>query len=77
MKQPVPASLVGIEIAAVREDQPRGDGPPARGGKMALTLRIDPELHRELRTAAFHADTTIQDLILAALRKDGYKHARE
>jgi predicted HicB family RNase H-like nuclease len=52
------------------------EGPPARAGRVALTLRIEPNLHRELRTAAFQQDTTIQELILRALRRDGYKAAR-
>jgi hypothetical protein len=45
--------------------------PPARAGRVALTLRIEPELHRKLRTKAFQEDTTIQDIILEALRKMG------
>lgn len=79
-KQPVPASLTRIELAVVPEEQtPQPQplsGPPARAGKVALTLRIEPELHRELRTAAFQQDTTIQELILRALQRDGYKAAR-
>jgi predicted HicB family RNase H-like nuclease len=74
-KQPVAASLTKIELTAVPEEAPRVSGPPARAGKVALTLRIEPELHRELRTAAFLQDTTIQDLILRALQREGYKAA--
>lgn len=79
-KQPVPASLSGLEIVAVPESQPRSSkeevqGPPVRTGRVALTLRIRPELHRELRAAAYQADTTIQELILLALQRDGYKEA--
>jgi len=79
-KQPVPASMVDIELRApeaqpTQQDAVQG-GPPARAGRVALTLRIEPELHRELRNAAFQGDTTIQELILKALRKDGYKSAR-
>lgn len=77
-KVPVAASMEAIQIKPVAEP-PRGDavqGPPARAGRVALTLRIEPELHRELRAAAFQADTTIQDLILQALQKDGYRSAR-
>lgn len=77
-KQPVAASLTAIELSVVNENQPRseGQGPPARAGRVALTLRIEPELHRELRNTAFQADTTIQELILRALQRDGYRSAR-
>jgi hypothetical protein len=76
-KQPVPASLTGIELTVVNEQRPPREvqGPPARAGRLALTLRIDPELHRELRNAAFQEDTTIQELILKALQQAGYKTA--
>jgi hypothetical protein len=83
-KQPVPASLTSISLDPVPEEhsapqqqrQVAGtDDPPARAGKAALTLRIDPILHRDLRAAAFRQDTTIQNLILRALRKDGFKSA--
>ena len=79
-KVPVAASMESINIKPVPENQaPRSEalqGPPARAGRVALTLRIEPELHRELRAAAFQADTTIQDLILQALQKDGYRSAK-
>lgn len=77
-KQPVPASLTKIELEVVDEPKapPQSSGPPARAGRVALTLRIEPELHRELRTIAFQQDTTIQELILKALQRDGYKAAR-
>ena len=79
-KTPVATSMEVIDIKPVPETQlPHRDaveGPPARAGRVALTLRIEPELHRELKTAAFRADTTIQELILVALQKDGYKSAR-
>jgi predicted HicB family RNase H-like nuclease len=81
-KQPVAASLTSISLEPVPEEDARhpthqsdSEGPPARAGKAALTLRIDPVLHRDLRAAAFKQDTTIQNLILRALRKDGFKSA--
>jgi predicted HicB family RNase H-like nuclease len=81
-KQPVAASLTSIPLEPVAEEDDRHStrqsnpaGPPPRAGKAALTLRIDPVLHRDLRTAAFNQDTTIQNLILRALRKDGFKSA--
>jgi hypothetical protein len=77
-KQPIPASMVDIKLHAPEAQPPVRDavqGPPARAGRVALTLRIEPELHRELRAAAYQADTTIQDLILKALQNDGYKSA--
>ena len=51
------------------------DAERAKGGKIAL-VDVDPMLHRELRAAAFQANTTIQDLILQASKKDGCKAAR-
>ena len=50
-------------------------GPPVRAGKAALTLRIDPALHRELRTRAFNQDTTSQNIILNALLEYGLASA--
>jgi predicted HicB family RNase H-like nuclease len=49
---------------------PLGD-PPARAGRVALTLRIEPELHRKLRARAYRTDCTIQDIILEALERMG------
>jgi len=73
-KSPVPASLTNIEVKPVPEEQPRRadiSGPPARAGRVALTLRIEPELHRRLRLRAFQEDRTIQDIIVDALAKLG------
>jgi hypothetical protein len=81
-KQPVAASLTSISLDPVPEEAPRQrqvgdtDGPPARAGKVALTLRIDADLHLALKTDAFRRDTSIQDIILEALREAGYKTAR-
>src|SRR3954454_339676 len=83
-KQPVAASLTSIPLDPVPEEhsapeQPRHvaetDGPPIRAGKAALTLRIDPALHRELRTRAFNQDTTAQNIILNALLESGFASA--
>lgn len=82
-KQPVAASLTSIPLNPVPEETapdttqqaPAVSGPPPRAGKAALTLRIDPELHRDLRVAAFNGGTSIQNIILKALRKDGFKAA--
>ena len=46
-------------------------GPKARTGRVNLTLRIHPEVHRQLRLKALHADTSIQDIIMDALRRIG------
>jgi hypothetical protein len=55
----------------VRQVEAAGDGPEARPGRVALTLRIDPNLHRKLRTLAFNQDTTIQDIIVESLKRMG------
>lgn len=44
------------------DKQARWEWPPARAGRVALTLRIEPELHRKLRTKAFLEDRTIHDM---------------
>jgi predicted HicB family RNase H-like nuclease len=79
-KQPVAASLTSIPLEPVEEGQAtlrhiEADGPPPRPGTAALTLRIDPVLHRDLRNEAHRRDTTIQNIILEALRKHGFKSA--
>jgi predicted HicB family RNase H-like nuclease len=76
-KQPVPASLTAIDLNVTNEEQRDApSGPPPRAGRVALTLRIEPELHRDLRSTAFNEDTTIQELILRALQDAGYRSAR-
>jgi hypothetical protein len=73
MKKPV-SPLSGIDIRPPEErpaDPEAMKSPPARAGKVALTLRIEPDLHRKLRTRAFQEDTTIQDIILTALERMG------
>lgn len=77
-KQPVTASLRDVNLEAdLEEEMPQAEmsGPPVRAGKAALTLRIDPALHRELRTRAFNQDTTSQNLILNALLEYGFVSA--
>lgn len=74
-KQPLTASLRDVTLDAEEETPPmpqsEPNGPPVRAGKAALTLRIDPALHRELRTRAFNLDTTSQNIILNALLEYG------
>jgi hypothetical protein len=75
MKKPV-APLAGIAIQSpeampVRGGEDLTGDPPARAGRVALTLRIEPELHRKLRARAYRTDCTIQDIILEALERMG------
>jgi predicted HicB family RNase H-like nuclease len=72
MKKPV-SPLTDVEIRPAESEAPTDQfrAPPAREGRVALTLRIEPELHRRLRTRAFQSDTTIQDIILEALARMG------
>lgn len=84
-KQPLAASLRSVTIDVDPDEPPAqpadraqtqaDTGPPPRAGKAALTLRIDPELHRDLRKAAFDCDTTTQNLILNSLLEYGFKSA--
>ena len=80
-KQPVAASLTSISLEAVDERQPTQprenppDMPSAITGTKALTLRVNPMLHEELRQKAFKKRRTIHSLILEALRKDGFEYA--
>jgi hypothetical protein len=74
-KQPV-ASIADLNLAPVSEQQttvPAGTTmlPPKRPAKVALTLRIDADLHAELRSRAFFAGTTIQDITIDAWRAAG------
>ena len=76
MKKPV-APLAGIAIQPpetlerTRGGEDLAGDPPARAGRVALTLRIEPELHRRLRARAYRGDCTIQDIILEALERMG------
>jgi hypothetical protein len=78
-KNPVAASLTSIPLDAVDEGQatsrPEVESPPSGVGTKALTLRISPTLHRELKTQAFNEETTSQNLILNALLEYGFKSA--
>lgn len=76
-KHPVAASLTSISLDPVEESasKPDVEAPPPGAGTKALTLRIPPELHRELKTRAFQQDTTSQNLILNALLEYGLTSA--
>jgi hypothetical protein len=85
-KQPVQASQASLANLRINTDpaeeaptppahQPETYSLPHRAGKTALILRIDPDLHRELKTSALNGGTTMQNLVLDALRKAGFKSA--
>lgn len=62
------AGLMGVPKGEAKA-QPQTPSAPAGGatGKVALTLRIAPALHEQLRLASFEQRRPMQDIILEAL----------
>lgn len=56
------------------ERRPADAGPAASGN---ITLRVPPSLHGDLLQQAKSRGTTVRAVILAALRKDGFKIAED
>lgn len=62
------ADLMGVPKGEAKA-QPQTTSAPTGGitGKVALTLRIAPALHEQLRLASFQQRRPMQDIILEAL----------
>lgn len=41
----------------------------AANGRVALTLRISPQIHDQLRALAFHQRRTMQDIVMEAVER--------
>lgn len=62
--QPIP------ETAAEQEPQPLEpveETKPKRGGRVNLSVRLDPDRHRRLKLASIHLGETAQNIIILAL----------
>lgn len=64
--------LVGVTKGSAKAEPQAAAVPTPPGatvGKVALTLRITPDLHERLRVAAFEQRCSMQDIILAGIAR--------